>query len=173
MDMNDFFGGNNNNKNSSSQPKTNIDFNNFNMGNTQSNNNNFNTSNNVNNFFDNNMNSFNNTKSKEENEELRRQELRNKEREMRQHKIREKMEKEAKMRMDIMAKASEYMKQFYEERKKKIALNHEKLLKGAGNQNNNGSGSLWGMAESSFKESTSNADRMKEVILNRNRDQHK
>ena len=177
MDMNDFFGGNNNNnKNSSSQPKSNIDFNNFNMGNTQNNNNNFNTSNNLNNFFDNNMNnmnSFNNAKSKEENEELRRQELRNKEKEMRQQKIREKMEKEAKMRMDIMAKASEYMKQFYEERKKKIALNHEKLLKGTGNQNNNGSGSPWGMAESSFTGSTSNADRMKEVILNRNKDQHK
>ena len=56
---------------------------------------------------------------------------------------------------------------------KVIALNHEKLLKGTGNQNNNGSGSPWGMAESSFTGSTSNADRMKEVILNRNRDQHK
>ena len=83
------------------------------------------------------------------------------------------MEKEAKMRMDIMAKASEYMKQFYEERKKKIALNHEKLIKGTGNQNNNGSGSPWGMVESSFTGSSSNADRMKEAILNRNKDQSK
>ena len=83
------------------------------------------------------------------------------------------MEKEIKMRMDIMAKASEYMKQFYEERKKKIALNHEKLIKNTGNQNNNGSGSPWGMVESSFTGSSSNADRMKEAILNRNREQKK
>ena len=175
MDMNDFLGdNNNNNKNGSSQPTTNIDFNNFNMDNNQNtNNNNFNTSNNLNNFFDNNMNSFNNNKSKEENEELKRQELRNKEREIRQQKIRHTMDKEAKMRMDIIAKASEYMKQFYEERMKKIALNHEKLLNSTGNQNNNGGGSPWGMVESSFTGSSSNADRMKEAILNRNKDQSK
>mgnify|MGYP006908903284 CR=1 FL=1 len=111
--------------------------------------------------------------SKEENEELRRQELRNKEKEIRQQRIREKMEKEAKMRMEIMAKASQYINQFYEERKKRIALNHEKLLNSTGNQNNSSSGSPWGMVESSFTGSTSNADRMKEAILNRNREQKK
>ena len=123
------------------------------------------------------MNSFNynmpNNISKEENEELRRQELRNKEKEIRQQRIREKMEKEAKMRMEIMAKASQYINQFYEERKKRIALNHEKLLNSTGNQNNSSSGSPWGMVESSFTGSTSNADRMKEAILNRNREQKK
>ena len=185
MDMNDFLGGNNKDKNVSSQPKTNIDFDNFNFDNTKNNNNdnNFNTSNNFNNFFDNNnsqkgnINSFNynmpNNISKEENEELRRQELRNKEKEIRQQRIREKMEKEAKMRMEIMAKASQYINQFYEERKKRIALNHEKLLNSTGNQNNSSSGSPWGMVESSFTGSTSNADRMKEAILNRNREQKK
>ena len=64
MDMNDFLGGNNNKNSSSSQPTTNIDFNIFNMSNTQNNTKNFNISNNLNNIFDNNMNSFNNNKSK-------------------------------------------------------------------------------------------------------------
>ena len=110
--------------------------------------------------------------SKEQEEEMKRQELRNKEREIRQAKIREKMEKEAKMKMEIMKKASEYMTQFYEERQKRIAMNHEKLMQGNGSQNNNNninSGSPWGMVESSFTGSSSNADRMKEAILNRNR----
>lgn len=152
MDMNDFLGENNNNNINIPQQKTNIDFNNLNK---------------PNNFFDNNI-------SKEDNEELKRQELRNKEREMRQQKIKEKMEKEAKMRIEIMAKASEYINLFYEERKKRIALNHEKLLKGSGRgDQNNSSGSPWGMVESSFTGSSSNADRMKEAILNRNKVQSK
>ena len=50
---------------------------------------------------------------------------------------------------------------------------HEKLMQGNGSQNNNNnnnnSGSPWGMVESSMTGSSSNADRMKEVILNRNR----
>ena len=103
---------------------------------------------------------------------MKRQELRNKEKEIRQAKIREKMEKEAKMKMEIMKKASEYMTQFYEERQKRIAMNHEKLMQGNGSQNNNNNnniGSPWGMVESSFTGSSSNADRMKEAILNRNR----
>ena len=111
--------------------------------------------------------------SKEASEEMKRQELRDKERQMRQERIKQKMEKEAKMRMEIMRKASEYINQFYEERKKRIALNHEKLLNSDGNQNNSSSGSPWGMVESSFTGSTSNADRMKEAILNRNREQKK
>ena len=168
MDMNDFLGGNNNNntQNPSSKPNTNIDFDNFNMGNNNMNNNN--AFNNTNNFFNNNM---PNNMSKESEEEMKRQELRNKEKEIRQAKIREKMEKESKMRMEIMAKAREYMTQFYEDRKKRIALNHEKLMQG-GDKKNSNSGSPWGMVESSFKGSTSNADRMKEVILNKNRDQN-
>ena len=93
---------------------------------------------------------------------------------MRKKKIKEKMEKEAKMRIEIMAKASEYINLFYEERKKRIALNHEKLLKGSGlGDQNNSSGSPWGMVESSFTGSSSNADRMKEAILNRNKVQSK
>ena len=167
----DFFGDNNNN-NKLSQPKTNLDFNdnfnNFNIDNTKNNNN---TYDNSHNFFNNNM---TNNISREEDEEMKRQKLRNKERQMRQERIKEKMEKEAKMRMEIMRKATEYINQFYEERKKRIALNHEKLMQGGGNQNNNNSaGSPWGMVESSFTGSTSNADRMKEVILNKNKDLNK
>ena len=170
MDMNDFLGGNENNN----APKmNNQDFNNLNM-------------NNKNNFSDNlfnnsqtgKMNSFNdfnpnipNNLSNVDEEEIKRQELRNKEREMRQAKIREKMEKEAKLRTEIMAKASEYMTQFFEERQKRIAQNHERLLKDNGNQNKGGE-NPWQMVESSFN-SSSSADRMKEAILNRNKDQSK
>lgn len=170
MNMDDLFGGNTNN----SQPKQNNDFNNFNMNNK--NNNNI-----SNDFFNNNsqkgnIGSFNynmnSNISKDAEEEMKRQELRNKEREMRQAKIREKMEKEAKLRAEIRAKAAEYMTQFYEERQKRIAENHQKLLQGSGNQNNS-SGNPWGMVESSFKGSSSSADRMKEAILNRNKDQSK
>ena len=166
MDMNDFLGGNNN----SSQPKQNNDFNFLNMNNNNSNDNSMN-----NNFFNNNSqkgnaNSFNYNMSKESEEELKRQELRNKEREMRQAKIKEKMEKEAKLRTEIMAKAAEYMTQFFEERQKRIAQNHEKLMKENNNQNN-GSENPWQMVESSFKGSSSSADRMKEVILNKNKNQ--
>ena len=170
MDMNDFLGGNENNN----APKmNNQDFNNLNM-------------NNKNNFSDNlfnnsqtgKMNSFNDFKpnipnnlSNVDEEEIKRQELRNKEREMRQAKIREKMEKEARLRTEIMAKASEYMTQFFEERQKRIAQNHERLLKDNGNQNKGGE-NPWQMVESSFN-SSSSADRMKEAILNRNKDQSK
>ena len=170
----DFFGdnNNNNNNNNSSKPQTNLDLNNdFNMFNVDNNQNNNNAFNNSNNFFNNNM---PNNISKEASEEMKRQELRDKERQMRQERIKQKMEKEAKMRMEIMRKASEYINQFYEERKKRIALNHEKLMQGGGKQNNNSSGgSPWGMVESSFTGSTSNADRMKEVILNKNKDLNK
>jgi len=167
MDMNDFLGGNNN----SSQPRQNDDLNFLNMNN----NNNSNDNNMNNNFFNNNsqkgnVNSFNYNMSKESEEEIKRQELRNKEREMRQAKIKEKMEKEAKLRTEIMAKAAEYMTQFFEERQKRIAQNHEKLMKENNNQNN-GSENPWQMVESSFKGSSSNADRMKEVILNKNKNQ--
>lgn len=170
MNMDDLFGGNTNN----SQPKQNNDFNNFNMNNKNNNNisNDFFNSNsqkgNIGSFNYN----MNSNISKDAEEEMKRQELRNKEREMRQAKIREKMEKEAKLRAEIRAKAAEYMTQFYEERQKRIAENHQKLLQGSGNQNNS-SGNPWGMVESSFKGSSSSADRMKEAILNRNKDQSK
>ena len=166
MDMNDFFGGNSNTNNNMQNQNVNIDFNSLN-----------NNENNSNNFFNNKMNSFNNNIpnkiSKEQEEEMKRQELRNKEREIRQAKIKEKMEKEAKMRMEIMKKASEYMTQFYEERQKKIAMNHEKLMQSNGSQNNNSnnSGSPWGMVQSSFTGSSSGADRMREAIINKNKDQ--
>lgn len=166
MDMNDFFGGNSITNNNMQNQNVNIDFNSLN-----------NNENNSNNFFNNKMNSFNNNIpnkiSKEQEEEMKRQELRNKEREIRQAKIKEKMEKEAKMRMEIMKKASEYMTQFYEERQKKIAMNHEKLMQSNGSQNNNSnnSGSPWGMVQSSFTGSLSGADRMREAIINKNKDQ--
>ena len=166
MDMNDFFGGNSITNNNMQNQNVNIDFNSLN-----------NNENNSNNFFNNKMNSFNNNIpnkiSKEQEEEMKRQELRNKEREIRQAKIKEKMEKEAKMRMEIMKKASEYMTQFYEERQKKITMNHEKLMQSNGSQNNNSnnSGSPWGMVQSSFTGSSSGADRMREAIINKNKDQ--
>ena len=165
MDMNDFLGGNSNND--KSQEKKNIDFNMNNMNNN-------NMADNNNNFFNDNsdFNSFNRQNiSKEAEEEMKREEIRNKQKLMRQERIRQKMEKEAKMRMEIMAKASEYMKQFYEERKKRIALNHEKLMQASNQNNNNSNGSPWGMVQSSFTGSSSNADRMKEVIMNKNKDQ--
>ena len=170
MDMNDFLGGNENNN----APKmNNQDFNNLNMNNK----NNF-SDNLFNNSQTDKMNSFNDFKpnipnnlSNVDEEEIKRQELRNKEREMRQAKIREKMEKEARLRTEIMAKASEYMTQFFEERQKRIAQNHERLLKDNGNQNKGGE-NPWQMVESSFN-SSSSADRMKEAILNRNKDQSK
>ena len=130
--------------------------------------------NNNNNFFNDNsdFNLFNRQNiSKEAEEEMKREEIRNKQKLMKQERIRQKMEKEAKMRMEIMAKASEYMKQFYEERKKRIALNHEKLMQASNQNNNNSNGSPWGMVQSSFTGSSSNADRMKEVIMNKNKDQ--
>ena len=164
MDMNDFLGGNSNN----SKPKESNEFNNLNMNNNQ-NNNNF-----SNNLFNNNnnFNTFNmSNNSKETEEEMKREEMRNKEKEMRQAKIRKKMEKEEKMRMEIMAKAREYINQFHEERKKRIALNHEKLMQSSSNQNNSNDNGPWGMVQSSFTGSTSQADRMKEVIMNKNRDQ--
>ena len=40
---------------------------------------------------------------------MKRQEIRNKIKEMRQERIKQKMEKEAKMKMEIMKKASEYI----------------------------------------------------------------
>lgn len=166
----DFFGDNNKNNNTSSNPKTNLDFNDdfnkFNIDNTNNN-----TFNNSNNFFNNNI---PNNISRESEEEMKRQALINKEREMRQERIKQKMEKEAKMRMEIMRKASEYINQFYEDRKKRIALNHEKLMQAGENQNNKSSGgSPWGMVESSITGNSSNADRMKEVILNKNKDLNK
>ena len=169
MDMNDFFGGNANNNNISNQ-NINQDFNNVN---------NIQKNNNLNDFLkyeneDSMKYNRPNNLSKEQEEEIKRQESRNKEREMRQAKIKEKMEKEAKMKMEIIKKASEYMTQFYEERQKRIAMNHEKLMQGNGSQNNisnNNSGSPWGMVESSFTGSSSNVDRMKEAILNRKKDQ--
>ena len=169
MDMNDFFGGNPNNNNISSK-NINQDFNTFN--NIQNNN----SLNDFNKFENKDSTKYKkpDNLSKDQEEEMKRQELRNKEREMRQAKIKEKMEKEVKMKMEIMKKASEYMSQFYEERQKKIAMNHEKLMQDNGSQNNatsNSSGNPWGMVESSFTGSSSNTDRMKEAILNRNKDQ--
>ena len=164
MDMNDFIGGSSNNNNDFNMDSMNM---NNNMNNNISNNNNFFNDNN-------NFNSFNNQNiSKKAEEEMKIEEIKNKQKEMRQERIRQKMEKEAKMRMEIMAKASEYMKQFYEERKKRIALNHEKLMQSANQNNGNNSGSPWGMVQSSFTGSSSSADRMKEVIMNKNNDQFK
>ena len=163
MGLNDFSGG----SNQPSQPtSSNINTNN-----------NFNIPSNKNDFFNNenpiqgNMNTFNMPNyniSKESEEEMKLENIRKKNLEMRQQRIKEKMEKEAKMRMQIMAKASEYINQFYEERKKAIAKNHEKLLQEEKEKSGSNSQNPWEMVRSTFTDNTSNADRMKEVILNKN-----
>ena len=80
------------------------------------------------------------------------------------------MEKEAKLKNDILIKASNYMNQFYQERKKKIEINHKKLLEQENNQNKgNNSGNVWENIRSNMTGSSSGADRMKETILNKSK----
>ena len=80
------------------------------------------------------------------------------------------MEKEAKLKNEILIKASEYMNQFYQERKKKIEINHQKLLEQENNQNRgNNSGNIWENVSSNMTGSSSGAERMKETILNKSK----
>ena len=66
------------------------------------------------------------------------------------------------------------MNQFYEERKKRIELNHQKLLQNEKSINSGNDGNVWQNVESNMGGSSSNADRMREAILNKNRqDQNK
>ena len=181
MSMDDFISPNNNNI---SNQNTTINFDNFNFGNNNMNNiNNNNMNNNMNNNIafnnldnQNQQNSFKSydiskqTMTKEQEEEIQLEQIRLKAKEIREERIRGLMEKEAKLKNEILIKASNYMNQFYQERKKKIEINHKKLLEQENNQNKgNNSGNVWENISSNMTGSSSGADRMKETILNKSK----
>ena len=89
---------------------------------------------------------------------------------IRQERIRALMEKEAELKKEIFSKAMEYMNQFYTERKKKIEENHQKLLQKEQERNlGNNSGNLWQNISSDMTGSSSSADRMREAIMNKSK----
>ena len=182
MSMDDFISPNNNfNNNNSNIPNQNttINFDNFNFGTSDNNNNNnmafnnFNPQPQQNSFKSYDISKQNMTKEMEE--EIKLEQLRQKAKELREERIRTLMEKEAKLKNEILIKASEYMNQFYQERKKKIEINHQKLLEQENNQNRgNNSGNIWENVSSNLTGSSSGAERMKETILNKSKqDQNK
>ena len=182
MSMDDFISPNNNfNNNNSNIPNQNttINFDNFNFGTSDNNNNNnmafnnFNPQPQQNSFKSYDISKQNMTKEMEE--EIKLEQLRQKAKELREERIRTLMEKEAKLKNEILKKASEYMNQFYQERKKKIEINHQKLLEQENNQNRgNNSGNIWENVSSNMTGSSSGAERMKETILNKSKqDQNK
>ena len=188
MNIDDFISGGNNNNNIQNDNNNILNFNtqtNSNLNNNNNNNNNMNfdmfnfDSNNNNN---NNQNTFNNNNAfntyeiskqnvtKEMEEEIRLQQIREKTEEIRQERIRGLMEKEMKLKNEIISKAMNYMNQFYEERKKRIELNHQKLMEKANNQNKgNNSGNIWENIGSNMTGSSSSADRMREAVLNKSK----
>ena len=174
MTMDDFISTSNNNTNqdmfnfnNQNQNQKNINFDNFNFGSNDNNNNNI-------------LNEFNNPPqqtyeiskeimTKEKEEEIRIEQIRIKTKEIREERIRKLMEKEAKLKNEIIVKAMEYMNQFYEERKKRIEINHKKLIEKENNQNKgNNNGNIWENLGSTMT-GTSPADRMKEAVLNKSK----
>ena len=176
MTMDDFISTSNNNTNqdmfnfnnqNQNQNQKNINFDNFNFGSNDNNNNNI-------------LNDFNNPPqqtyeiskeimTKEKEEEIRIEQIRIKTKEIREERIRKLMEKEAKLKNEIIVKAMEYMNQFYEERKKRIEINHKKLIEKENNQNKgNNNGNIWENLGSTMT-GTSPADRMKEAVLNKSK----
>ena len=174
MTMDDFISTSNNNTNqdmfnfnnqNQNQNQKNINFDNFNFGS--------NDNNNI-------LNEFNNPPqqtyeiskeimTKEKEEEIRIEQIRIKTKEIRKERIRKLMEKEAKLKNEIIVKAMEYMNQFYEERKKRIEINHKKLIEKENNQNKgNNNGNIWENLGSTMT-GTSPADRMKEAVLNKSK----
>ena len=177
MSMDDFISSNNFNNNTMTNQNTTINFDNFNFGTSNNNNNNINNNIAFNNFDTqlqkNTFQSYNISKqnmTKEMEEEIKLEEIRQKAKELREERIRALMEKEAKLKNEIMRKASEYMNQFYQERKKKIEMNHQKLLEQENNQNRgNNNGNVWENISSNMTDSSSGADRMKETIINKSK----
>ena len=199
MTMDDFISSDNNNTNTNNNNQnnnmfdfgtqnnnnTNINFDNFNFGTNNNDtkqdfNNNNNNNNNI--MFDNNFNtnpqqdSFNTYEiskqkmTKEMEEEIRLEQIREKTKQIRQERIRALMEKEAELKKEIFSKAMEYMNQFYTERKKKIEENHQKLLQKEQERNlGNNSGNLWQNISSDMTGSSSSADRMREAIMNKSK----
>jgi hypothetical protein len=182
MTMDDFIsGGNFNNNNNNNQNDNNIlDFNsqtnsnlnnnnmNFDMFNFDSNNKNQDTINNNNSFKGYEISKQNMTKEMEE--EIRLEQIRQKTKEIREERIRGLIEKEARLKNEIYSKAMNYMNQFYEERKKRIELNHQKLLQKENNQNQgNNSGNIWENVGLNMTGNSSSADRMREAVLNKSK----
>ena len=185
MNIDDFISGGNNNNNIQNDNNNILNFNtqtNSNLNNNNNNNMNFDMFNFDSNNNNNNQNTFNNNNAfntyeiskqnvtKEMEEEIRLQQIREKTEEIRQERIRGLMEKEMKLKNEIISKAMNYMNQFYEERKKRIELNHQKLMEKANNQNKgNNSGNIWENIGSNMTGSSSSADRMREAVLNKSK----
>ena len=167
MTMDDFISTSNNNNtnqdmfNLNNQNQNNINFDNFNFGSND---------NNMNNNILNPQQTYEISKqkmTKEKEEEIRLEEIRIKTKEIREERIRKLMEKEAKIKNETIVKAMEYMNQYYEERKKRIEINHKKLIEKENNQNKgNNNGNIWENLGMNMTGS-SPADRMKEAILNK------
>ena len=185
MNIDDFISGGNNNNNIQNDNNNILNFDtqtNSNLNNNNNNNMNFDMFNFDSNNNNNNQNTFNNNNAfntyeiskqnvtKEMEEEIRLQQIREKTEEIRQERIRGLMEKEMKLKNEIISKAMNYMNQFYEERKKRIELNHQKLMEKANNQNKgNNSGNIWENIGSNMTGSSSSADRMREAVLNKSK----
>ena len=178
MNMDDFISMSNINENNVSNipnnTNNNIDLDMFNFSsNNQSqmqynNNSNLNINNNINN--NNSFKTYEISKqnmTKEMEEDIRLQQIKEKTKEIREERIRQLIEKEAKLKSEIISKAMNYMNEFYEERKKRIELNHKKLLEKANNPiKENNTGNVWENLGSNMT-GNSPADRMMEAILNK------
>ena len=186
MTMDDFISGGNFNNNSNNKNDNNIlDFNsqsNSNLNNNNNNNNmnfdmfNFDSNNKNQDTINNNNNSFKGYEiskqkvTKEMEEEIRLEQIRQKTKEIREERIRGLIEKEARLKNEIFSKAMNYMNQFFEERKKRIELNHQKLLQKENNQNQgNNTGNIWENVGLNMTGNTSSADRMREAVLNKSK----
>ena len=178
MNMDDFISMSNINDNNVSNipnnTNNNIDLDMFNFSsNNQSqmqynNNSNININNNINN--NNSFKTYEISKqnmTKEMEEDIRLQQIKEKTKEIREERIRQLIEKEAKLKSEIISKAMNYMNEFYEEKKKRIELNHKKLLEKANNPiKENNTGNVWENLGSNMT-GNSPADRMMEAILNK------
>ena len=178
MNMDDFISMSNINDNNVSNipnnTNNNIDLDMFNFSsNNQSqmqynNNSNININNNINN--NNSFKTYEISKqnmTKEMEEDIRLQQIKEKTKEIREERIRQLIEKEAKLKSEIISKAMNFMNEFYEERKKRIELNHKKLLEKANNPiKENNTGNVWENLGSNMT-GNSPADRMMEAILNK------
>ena len=178
MNMDDFISMSNINDNNVSNipnnTNNNIDLDMFNFSsNNQSqmqynNNSNININNNINN--NNSFKTYEISKqnmTKEMEEDIRLQQIKEKTKEIREERIRQLIEKEDKLKSEIISKAMNYMNEFYEERKKRIELNHKKLLEKANNPiKENNTGNVWENLGSNMT-GNSPADRMMEAILNK------
>ena len=178
MNMDDFISMSNINDNNVSNipnnTNNNIDLDMFNFSSNNQSQMQYNNNSNIN--INNNMNNNNSFKTyeiskqnmtKEMEEDIRLQQIKEKTKEIREERIRQLIEKEAKLKSEIISKAMNYMNEFYEERKKRIELNHKKLLEKANNPiKENNTGNVWENLGSNMT-GNSPADRMMEAILNK------